>query len=316
MSENLPIDLVYALAFTQGAAPFRNGAVCFAATSTGLLRSTDGGATWEPAYASLNLDETIPTTDVVITPDFDNDHSVFAGVSGGVFRSSDGGETWQATALSSPPPTITALVISPNYIEDGILLAGTMEDGVFRSRDRGSSWSVWNFGLLDLNVLCLAISPDFAEDETLFAGVDSGIFRSTNGGRAWREVNLPFGFDPVISLKLSPNYAQDGILFAGTESQGLWRSADRGATWTRLGEDVIDTPVNSIVLAVDFTNDPSILVLLESALYLSRDGGQQWHVWPVDADAMTAVAAPNGFDAPLLVGLVGGDVIQVPPISL
>ena len=150
MSETTPTDLVYDLACTQ------NGALCFAARAIGLFRSTDGGDTWLPAYTTLDIDEPIPTTSIVISPDLDADAGVFAGVSGGIFRSTNGGETWQAVALSSPPPTVSALVISPNFIEDGVLLAATMEDGIFRSADRGNRWKSWNFGLLDLNVLCLA----------------------------------------------------------------------------------------------------------------------------------------------------------------
>lgn len=307
MSETTPTDLVYALTYTQ------NHALIFAARTAGLFSSTDGGTTWRPAYASLDVDEEIPTTSVVVSPDFTTDPGVVAGVAGGILRSSDGGGTWQAASLSSPPPTVSALAISPNFVEDGVVLAGTMEDGIFRSNDRGSSWTAWNFGLLDLNVLCLAISPDFANDETLFAGVDSGIFRSTNGGRAWREVELPFGYEPVVSLALSPNYAADGTIFAGTEGNGLWVSEDRGITWARTGETTVDTTINQIIMEPHYADDPGVLALGEEALYISRDGGQTWHTWSVGAGTMTAVAAPGGLRAPLLVGLMGGGIVEFTP---
>ncbi len=303
MSENTSTDLVYAIACTS------DQSVCFAARASGLYRSLDGGHTWQPAYGSLSLNEPLPTIAVAVSPDFAADRTVIAGVSGGVLYSTDGGETWQAVTLGSPPPVVSSLVISPNFVEDGIVLAGTMEDGVFRSADRGRRWAAWNFGLLDLNVLCLAISPDFATDETLFAGVDTGIFRSTNGGRAWREVELPFGYDPVISLKLSPRYTQDGMLFAGTESQGLWCSADRGVTWTRLGADVFAGPVNAIVLAPDFESSAALLVMAGDTLHVSRDGGNSWDKNLLTIPGMTAVAAPQGLDAPLLIGLENGTVV-------
>ena len=308
MSETVLTDLVYALTYTE------NRDLIFAARATGLFSSTDDGTTWRPAYTSLVVDEEIPTTSIVVSPDFTSDTSVFTGVAGGILRSTDGGQTWQATVLASPPPTVSTLVISPNFVEDGVLLAGTMEDGIFRSNDRGNHWTAWNFGLLDLNVLCLAISPDFADDETLFAGVESGIFRSTNGGRAWREVELPFGYEPVISLAISPNYAKDGTLFAGTEGNGLWFSKDHGQIWTRVDESTIDTTVNLIICEPNYATDPSILALGEEALYISRDGGQSWNAWAADVDDMTAAAAPNGLRAPLLIGLMGGEVVKfVPP---
>jgi len=319
--ESSPTALVYSLTCTPDLA------LCFAARTDGLLISVDGGHTWEPAYAGLDLDGPLPTTSLVFSPDLTRERTLIAGVSGGVVYSIDGGKTWQPVALASPPPTVSALVISPNFIADGIVLAGTMEDGVFRSTDRGSRWSAWNFGLLDLNVLCLAISPDFARDETLYAGVDTGIFRSTNGGRAWREVELPFGYDPVLSLKLAPDYAQDaddagGVIFAGTESQGLWRSTDRGQTWNRVGADVISGPVNAIVLAPEFGMPMrrstrkiarSLLVMADDTLYFSHDGGETWEADSITLAGMTAVAAPQGFAAPLLVGLENGEIIYVMP---
>lgn len=306
LPEELQTDLVYALAGTSDLVR------CFAARVTGLYQSADGCKTWQPMYDSLELSDPLPTTSVVLAPDYDGEthRSILSGVPGGVLRSTDGGGSWFATVLDSPPPAVSALVISPNFVEDGVVLAATTEDGIFRSATHGSHWARWNFGLLDLNVYCLAISPGFAEDETLFAGVESGIFRSTNGGRAWREVELSIGYEPVISLALSPTYPQDHVIFAGTESQGLLVSEDGGANWTQLGTSVITDPVNSILLAPDFSESRSLLVLVENSLWLSRDGGANFVEVLNAPESMTAVLAPQGLapGATLLIGQVGGDV--------
>lgn len=302
MSENIQ-DVVYALHCAQN--------VCFAARASGLYRSADGGRSWQFAYASLALTGPLPTTSVVTSPDFATDRTVFAGVSGGVLYSLDGGDTWQTVGLGAPSPTVSSLVISPDFGRDGVLLAGTMEDGIFRSGNRGYNWAAWNFGLLDLAVFTLAISPNFAVDETLFAGVESGIFRSTNGGRAWREITLPVGYEPVLSLALSPAYAQDGTLFAGTESQGLLRSTDRGASWTQLV--TTDGPVNGLLLAPDFPTMPYILALQERTLLFSQDAGQTWREYPTELAGMSTVLAPAGLapGAPLLIGTTRGDVVSL-----
>ena len=306
-------DITYSLAMSPS---FAQDGICFAARSSGLYRSEDGGDTWHFAYDALDLEAPLATMAVVVSPDFESDQSVFAGVVGGILRSYDGGQSWHVATLPSPPPVVSALVISPNYSQDGTLLAGTLEDGVFRSADRGSHWAAWNFGLLDLNVLCMATSPDFAHDETLFAGTETGKFRSTNGGRAWREVNFPTEFAPVLSLALSPDYTNDGVLFAGTECCGLFYSSDRGHTWTCLGEDIVTEAVNAIVLSPEFPAKPDVLVMLSTALLVSRDGGQSWSDWKVGLafeQGLGSVAAPQGLDpgAPLLVGLVEGGVLRI-----
>ncbi|MGQ9626781.1 MAG: WD40/YVTN/BNR-like repeat-containing protein [Anaerolineae bacterium] len=312
MTDNIQ-DLVYSLAASPN---FVRDGICFAARHSGLYRSEDGGLTWQNAYASLELDKPLITAAVAVSPNFEADRSVFAGVPGGILRSVDGGKSWYISGLPSPPPFISTLVVSPNFAQDGTLLAGTMEDGVFRSTDRGSHWSPCNFGLLDLNVLSMAISPEFATDETLFVGTVSGIFRSTNGGRAWREVNFPSDFAPVLSLAISPNYADDGILFAGTESFGLFFSDDRGNSWTRLGEEILTGAVNAIILSPNFPEKPDILALLGDALLISRDFGRRWSDWKAGLSieqGMVSVAAPQGLEpgAPLLVGLADGGVLRL-----
>ena len=315
---------IYALAPSPA---FATDGICFAAGYDGLYRSTDGGTTWQPAQASLNLPEPLPATAVALSPAFAADRRVFAGAPGGVLRSIDGGETWLVTALPSPPTTISTLVVSPNFTEDGVVLAGTIEDGILRTADRGERWSPWNFGLLDFHVLALALSPAFADDEMVFAGTESGLFRSTNGGRAWREVDFSPDRAPVVALALSPAFAgcplgmapEDGVIFVGTEEHGLYRSDDGGATWTRVGEDAVRGAVNGIILAPDYPATPHLLVIGDGLL-ISRDDGAMWSALGADAlrpegtrAGVISGAAPLGLapGTPLLVGLESGGVRRI-----
>jgi photosystem II stability/assembly factor-like uncharacterized protein len=97
--------------------------VVFAASEGGLYRSDDGGQTWHYAYEQLEVDAPPMTLSVAVSPDFATDHSVFAGAPGGVLRSSDGGHIWHIAGLVAPPPSISALVVSPNFQEDGTVWA-------------------------------------------------------------------------------------------------------------------------------------------------------------------------------------------------
>ena len=288
----------------------------FAARNSGLYRSDDGGRSWQTAYQSLEISEPLPTLTVDIPPDFEHDPRLFAGLSGGILRSLNGGQAWENISLPPPPPVISVLQLSPNFEQDGIVFAATLEDGVLFSSDRGHHFGTWNFGLLDLNILCLAVSPNFARDETVFVGAQSGVFRSTNGGRAWREVDLPVGYEAVLSLALSPDFARDGTLLAGTETQGLLLSADGGESWERMGADIFTEAVNAIHLAPDFSSHPEILALHAGTLFHSTDRGGTWTPWREDILAdqeVAALLAAHGFDAGalILVGLANGDVLRL-----
>ena len=299
-------DVIYGLAASP---EFLSDGICFAARQTGLYRSIDGGKSWHSSY----VNSPSPITTVAASPGFDQDRTVFAGLPGAIVRSIDAGEHWSLIELPTPPSSISSIVISPQFVSDGIVCAGTMEDGVLRSTDRGLSWAAWNFGLIDFSVLCLAISPSFARDQTLLAGTESGVFTSKNGGRSWHELNFPPHFAPILSLALSPSFESDGIIFVGTESYGLFRSEDRGKSWQSLGAESIAGPINQIVLS---PIGPHILVATSSTVCISQDDGNSWSEWRehlTDDSSITALFVPEPLspNAPMLVGFADGTIRRI-----
>jgi hypothetical protein len=79
---------------------------------------------------------------------------------------------------------------------------------------------------------------------------------------------------------------------------------------------LIADAVNGIILSPEFQANPDVLVVLQDALRVSRDGGQSWSDWPVPspvASGVISAGAPQGFDsdAPLLAGLADGRVLRV-----
>lgn len=281
----------------------------YAARASGLYRSADHGASWQPAYTSLSATSDLTTLCVAIASGPDQSPYVFAGLSGELLRSVDGGEVWEVLPRPSPAPVFTALVSSPNIAQDGQLFAGTLEDGVLLYHNYGRNWTTWNFGLLDTNIFCLAVSPAFAEDRTLFAGVQSGLFRSTNSGLSWQEVDLGVGYGAVLCLALSPRFAEDKMIYAGLEDHGLLHSTDAGQSWQRVGESALNESVNSIVLG----EQANVLVHHGESLLLSADGGKTWIPFRPDqleGQEITAVLVLEGLedDAPVLVGLANGEI--------
>jgi photosystem II stability/assembly factor-like uncharacterized protein len=280
-------DTLYALTSADG--------VLYAARASGLYHSQDGGTTWQNLFAAL---EDIPAAVAVAVAGA----QIYAGTNGAVLRSDDAGATWQVAALASPPPLVTALALSPDFVQDGVILAATAEDGVFLSDDRGETWVPWNFSLIDKSVYALALSPDFTQDATVFAGTQSGIFVSRNGGRGWHDLPFPEDASPVLCLYV----ASDGRLYAGTENQGLYASSDTGQSWQRIAEDVLTGGIQ----AIHAGSIPSQLyVLTDAGLYATTDSGQSWHATAQfdDEVAMALTADVEGWR----VGFADGQVIYI-----
>ena len=165
------------------------------------------------------------------------------------------------------------------------LPAASVDDGlgIWRSNDDGQTWQPSSRGLTDLGITRLAVSPDFARDGTLYALSQRGVFRSTDRGATWTSLAdryAPLLKDLTVSfsaLAVSPNFAHDNTLLIG-HSSGLWRSTDRGETWTSINGGPAATrlayaPDGSIVFAVDY-----------DGVHRSNDGGLTWQTFNAGLD--------------------------------
>lgn len=240
-----------------------------------VFKSTNGGATWRSISAnplegrfvvSLAVDPLAPQT-------------LYAGCRNGLFVSSDGGATWRESGLESQG--VFSLLIHPT--RRGTVYAGTTR-GVFRTADGGAHWLPVSPALGDLLIYSLAFSP--ATPRTLFAGTSlgpqgvrtGGVFKSIDASSSW-------GFSSAGIRALSANiFAIDprnpSNLWLGTDV-GLFKSADRGATWTRLqfagscppfGPHSIDLDPEDPETAYVTTNGNS-----RYAVCATRDGGATWN---------------------------------------
>jgi photosystem II stability/assembly factor-like uncharacterized protein len=114
-------ELSLAPLFTQWQTMF---AMARQADQPALYRSSDGGRSWAAVLT--------PGADIqqlVYVPDIEEDRPMFLLAGETVYRSGDGGLTWQEFDL---PANIvpTALAISPNFAQDGLLFLGTAEGQV------------------------------------------------------------------------------------------------------------------------------------------------------------------------------------------
>jgi len=203
----------------------------FNATGTTLIKSIDGGATWNPANQGLARGR---LSVVVIDPV--NTANLYAGSASGLFKSNDGGGHWSQTAANNDvrsiaidprrPSTIYALDIDSSgayfYMDNGQGGRGHSKkraaqsiklDGVIKSDDGGSTWVSINEGLfMGMSLSMLAVDPG---DGSVYLGAFEGLFKSTNQGELWKALpNLVSR--ATFSIAVDPR--DSGTLYLGGQT--------------------------------------------------------------------------------------------------
>lgn len=180
------------------------------------------------------------------------------------------------------------------------LFAATRK-GLFEFRRNGGGWRIASTSFLGSPVSMTLADP---RDGTLYAALDLGHFgvklhRSSDGGNSWTEIAAPSyaGVDPdeadppalKLIWALEPGgKGEPGVLWAGTIPGGLFKSTDRGDSWTLvrgLWDDErrktwfgggYDKPgMHSVLVHPD---DPSRITVAVSTggVWESADGGDSW----------------------------------------
>jgi photosystem II stability/assembly factor-like uncharacterized protein len=244
-----------------------------------LMRSTDGGRTWQEMVRGLG-DETQVLDRISIAPS-DPDVAYLTTQGDGVLRSEDGGKSWRPTGRGIVGPLLRDLAVSPTS-PDTVLVAGAV-GGLFRTTDGGLSWSVvdgsgWVRSLAFLAdgsrlligdakgritasddggatwdaaaavargdaVTAIATGTTGRAVDTVFAGTASGrVLRSDDGGRTFAPLDTGLPAEEIRSLELSPEYADDTTVWASTWHSGVFQSTDEGETWERTSAGLTTDP--------------------------------------------------------------------------
>ncbi|HEY4844558.1 MAG TPA: hypothetical protein VII89_02590 [Candidatus Dormibacteraeota bacterium] len=231
--------------------------VLLAATQgRGVLRSTDSGATWSSAIAGID-------SAWVVRFDPQQPATAYAGTqTSGLYRSLDEGKTWTAQSQGLNDMDVRSIDVG-----SGLVVLGTAQ-GVYYSSDGTSSWH--SLGLEALDIAAVAVIAK-TSGVTLFAGADNGtagsgyLLKSEGLGGSWAVVKGNFPGDAVvtsIAVGSAPSGGADLPVLAGT-SEGLFRSDDRGVTWSPLA----GLPTTDVNLALFNPANPD-------QIYAGSDGDQ------------------------------------------
>lgn len=242
------------------------------------------------------------------------------GVNGGVWRTANAtaiSPTWVPLTDLENGLSIGALVFDPTDTTHQTLVAGIgrfssfgrsgpFRTGILRTTDGGTTWAAFDGGgvLLDKNISgvvargsTIVVSVNFASP---FFSSDTGVYRSIDGGVTFTQVStgdgtatgLPGGLsydlegDPTSTSTLytNMNFATD---FAGIN--GVYKSTDTGATWTRVSNATMDALIisggfggtSNIEMSVGNAGQVYVAILNSGQLrnggvFRSGDGGATW----------------------------------------
>jgi photosystem II stability/assembly factor-like uncharacterized protein len=141
-----------------------------AATSAGLLTSSDQGKSWSggPVLGKSDFVAVESEGDLVVAATRTN-----------VLYSINSGTTWQQAPLSSYITSIHGVTLTP---EGDILIAS--REGAFRSSDAGATWEHVVNGIPDKNISSIAY--DQGRKRLLATSTATGVvFESKDNGRSW-----------------------------------------------------------------------------------------------------------------------------------
>lgn len=202
----------------------------------------------------------------------------YAGIANGVvYKFTESNPEWVLSS-NGLPDGFGILSISIDPSNPDVVYAGLNVAGVYKSIDGGLNW--FYSGLDNFSVRSVELDP--YDPAVAFAATDNGIYRSVDGGVNWlavisavitstdiREVSFnPPDFD------LDPLPSQTDIIYAAAIG-GLYKSTDRGITWSRLAEDI--TGQNFSAIAID-PEQPDILYAgtVDLGILKSVDRGNNW----------------------------------------
>jgi photosystem II stability/assembly factor-like uncharacterized protein len=236
-----------------------------AATTEGVLKTTNAGATWDTL-------STVALKDVEFKP---GDPSVLYGSTYNysnptkIYRSVDGGQTWSESLSKNGIRTeISVSADAPDIVYAVVANSDNGLEGIYKSTDSGKNFSLvydeknmlgWAADGSDSGgqgFYDLTIEADPNHADTVFVG-GINTWRSTDGGSNWTIVSHWSGSDGITTVH-ADKHAMDfqngtSVLFEGNDG-GIYRSDDVGQTWEDLTNGMVISQIYKLSTAQSDTD--------------------------------------------------------------
>ena len=245
----------------------------------GTNRTIDGGLNnWEHIYGGDGF---------YVLVDFTNSDIIYAESQfGNLGKSTNGGNSFNdaTNGINSNEPTNwdTPVIMDPN--NSSILYYGT--NYLYRTTNGAANWNKVSPELTDYSggrlgtITTIAVSP--SNSNVIYVGTDdSHIWVSSDNAATWIEISDVLPIRWVTRVAVDPTnenivYATFNGLKWKDPQPHVFRSTDKGTTWSDISNNLPDAPVNAF--AVDNFNPQKLYLGNDVGMYFSFNSGQNWYV--------------------------------------
>ena len=206
-----------------------------------VVRSGDGGHSWETISADLSRDTYPLPPSVAAYPDEAKQQAtrrgvvyslapsrlttdtIWAGTDDGLIQvTRDSGKTWKDVTPAAVAPWSKIAQLDASHFDDGTVYAAVnrlrvddLKPHIFRTHDGGATWTEIVRGLPDEPVN--TVREDSVRKGLLFAGTENATYVSLNDGADWRPLRANMPATSIRDLVI-----HDNDLIAGTHGRGFW----------------------------------------------------------------------------------------------
>lgn len=238
--------------------------------SVGVLKSTDGGATWNTTGLSFYAANTRQLSKILINPS--NTNNIIVATSAGIYFSDDAAATFTNVQIGS----FKDLEFKPNDPNTVYACGGEF----YKSANGGQNWTKITSGLPSVaNVSRMATAVTEADPDIVYMIVGlpapnygtEGFYKSINSGTSFTNPSTPgLGSQQWYDLCIdaSPTNANEIILGGQTD---FLRSTNGGSNWSDVGGNT-HVDYHDIV----FINGSSFYTASDGGLYRTTNSGASW----------------------------------------